>query len=82
MRFEVWSDDNEHPVTFEESGPREAAIAWADGEDSRGDYAIVGGRRDPVVSVRAPDGTVTRWHVEGEAVPSYWARPVREAVSP
>ena len=73
MKFEVWSDDNEHPITFDEPGPREAAEAWADGEDSGHDYAIASGRRDPVVSVRAPDGSLSRWTIEAEAVPVYRA---------
>ena len=51
-----------------------AAEKWAEREDSESaEYSIVGGRETPVVNVRGPDGSVTRWIISGEAVPKYYA---------
>lgn len=54
----------------------EAAENYAERYDRDGDYTIAGtgsGR----VWVKGPDGTVTRWEVHGESVPTYYARAAR-----
>ena len=57
----------------------EAVTEWADQYDVRtAEYPIVGGRDEPTVHARAPDGTVTRWQVTGESVPHYSARELEE----
>lgn len=78
--FEVWcpeEDDGEiesHRRKIEAMDAEDAAEQWAEQEDwYSAEYAIVSGRSTPVVAVRAPDGTETRYRVRGEAVPAYYA---------
>jgi len=52
----------------------EAAEQYAKQSDEEGDYDIVGGS-PRVVTVVGTDGQELRFSVEGEAVPSYSARP-------
>lgn len=53
--------------------PETAAEKWADENDCNGDYTIIRGN-EAKISVRAADGTITRWIVTGESVPEYTAR--------
>lgn len=51
-----------------------AAEIWAELVDAHGaEYAIVGGRDEPIVCVEASDGELVRYQLYGESVPSYRA---------
>lgn len=65
-------------VRIYEPVPDRAAELWAAKDDARGDYGIVGGV-DTEVFVRTPGGTVTRWMLSGESVPTYSSMPWSEA---
>lgn len=55
---------------------------WAENYDSTSaEYAIVGGRDEPVVVVRAADGTLRKFRVRGEAQPMYFAEELPPAPS-
>ena len=62
---------------FAEGGPREAASEWAQWHDQHSaEYGIASGRDTEVCVYDERTGAVTTWAVRGEAVPTYWARPV------
>lgn len=63
---------------FSEGGPREAATAWAQWHDQHSaEYGIASGRETEVCVYDERTGAVSFWTVRGEAVPTYWARPVK-----
>jgi hypothetical protein len=69
------SEDRVRPISA--SDAEEAAELWArDYDSSSAEYDIVSGRDEPVVHVRAPDGTLTTWSLTGESEPVYIARAV------
>lgn len=74
----VWCpdyDECEHDAKqMSSADPATAAEEWAEREDwMSAEYQIVGGQDAPIVYVRSPDGTVTRFRVTGESVPVYQA---------
>jgi hypothetical protein len=78
--FLVWRPDDqeteEDARTFHARDAEEAAERWAEEDDqASADYAIVGGSSADL-TVRGPDGALTRWTVTGEAVPEYHAREI------
>jgi hypothetical protein len=81
--YHVWCPDYGHKGP-EDGAPihgaydaREAAETWAARYDRySAAYSIVGGS-EAVVCVKAPDGSVTRWTVYDESVPSYRATEVK-----
>lgn len=76
----AWQDGDEEVAVRArdaESDAESAAERWAEDFDESTDFesGIACNHRSAVVSVRGPDGQVTRWKVEGEMVPSYSAKP-------
>lgn len=77
--YRIWREDEREDDGDDVlcTNPQDAVGLWAEDSDQQSaEYSIVGGRDVPVVHVRAPDGTVTRWRVRGEAVPHYYATQV------
>jgi hypothetical protein len=77
VKFKVWCPDTggteDDARSVEAISATGAAEEWAAEDDWRSaEYAIVGGT-PAVVMVRAPDGQLTEWRVEGQALPSYVA---------
>lgn len=72
-----WRDGDQVRARHQET----AASKWADEYDSGGDYDIVAGRYQPIVSVRREDGGDVKWfRLYGEAVAHYYATEVEEEV--
>ena len=77
--YTIWTEDSgpEDGRAQEAYSAEEAVEAWAERDDvSSTDYSIVGGC-SAIVNVRCPDGTVMRFIVCGEAVPTYSAASVK-----
>lgn len=81
--FRVWcpelGDTEEEADRIEAASAEDAAERWAinwDDSDTRKD--IAGEGKSYEVSVRGPDGALTRWEVQGEYTASYWAEQVLE----
>jgi hypothetical protein len=75
--FHVWDEDagEENSRAVRATAAEHAAERWAEDDDLRSaEYAICSGRSEPTVFVRDADGTVTKYVVSGESVPSYSAR--------
>ena len=77
----VWCDSDGETeadaVEVRATDAEDAAESMAETQDAdSAEYSIVGGQ-DATFTVKAPGGTVTRWTVSGESVPSYSAREVK-----
>ena len=73
--YMVWNEsesDEENARKIHAVDAEDAAERWADEYDSAGDYTIVGGSEENV-SVRSPDGKLTKFRVSGETVAKYSA---------
>lgn len=81
--FEVakpWRDqvaDHEWLQVYARSA-EDAAVTFAETSDAEGDYTIIR-NREGEVWVRDPAGEVTKWEIEAETVPQYYAREKRAA---
>ncbi len=68
------ADEDRHWKRVDAFDAQTAVGLWAENADhSSAEYAIVGGRDEPEVVVRSPDGTHRRFRVRGEAQPVYFA---------
>jgi hypothetical protein len=79
-RYVVWCLDDEETEndarTIEAYDAETAAETWAERDDYQSaEYRIVGGT-DVTVCVKDEEGTVLRFRLSGESVPSYTAREV------
>jgi len=79
--FLVWCPDmgaeREDAWEIEAYSAEAAAAQWAEEEDSySAEYSIVSGRETPVVYVAEGDGPAQAFRVNGEAVPTYYARAI------
>ena len=81
-RYAAWCPEQsteEDATTVEAHSAESAARAWARHYDEGDtDYDISSGNYEPVVHVRAPDGTLSRWEGSGEWDPIYSASEVAE----
>lgn len=83
--YAVWLEDDDPAVDthlVRATSPSDAAETWAERTDAHdpGPGSVISGT-SATVCVRAPDGTVTRWVVSGEAVPRYEAAQVPDGVA-
>ena len=82
--FRVWcpeQDEESDARSVSALDAESAAERWADENDHNMDYAIL--RGSPCeVSVRAPDGTLTRYEMTGESVPQYRAALIEDENAP
>ena len=81
-RYAAWCPEQsteEDATTVEAHSAESAARAWARHYDEGDtDFDIAERNIFPVVHVRAPDGTLSRWRVEGEWDPVYSASELDE----
>ncbi len=73
VTFERDKEDPEEWRTFRASSMVAAAEKFAEWYDRQGDYHIVGGTSADLVVAKMDGTEETRFTVEGETVPSYWA---------
>ena len=84
--YTVWSPENDETeddaATVEALDAEDAAATWGrlwdEGDWEYPEYHVASGNDEPIVHVRAPDGTLSRWRVEGEWDPIYSASEVDE----
>ncbi|WP_368928398.1 hypothetical protein [Mixta calida] len=80
--FLVWCPDmgaeRDDACEIEAYDAESAAKKWAEEEDcNSAEYTIVSGRETPVVCVAEGEGPAQEFSVSGEAVPTYYAHPIR-----
>jgi len=78
-RYTAWCETEGSAASVDAVDAEDAAMQWAalHDADGGGNY-IVDNCLFPVVHVRAPDGTLSRWRVEGEWDPIYSASEMDE----
>ena len=75
--WEVWEEDErrEDARTVRADDEEEAAEQFAEDDDcNSAEYRIVGGSPATVFVAKVDSEEITKWKVEGEAIPSYTAR--------
>jgi len=80
--YRVWAPDRDQDIDdcrkVKALDHEDAAKAWAERDDSHGDYAIVSGNPATVIVAEDVDGSEEfKYEVYGEAVPSYWTVAIR-----
>lgn len=73
--FRVWDEDPADARDVRASGPADAAEEWVGRRHADLDYCS-----EHEVWVRGSDGTVTRWRVRVENLPSFHAEPLAPVV--
>lgn len=77
----VWQAEDPRDDATQIAGhdAQDAAERWAERDDAKGDYCIVGGSDATVcVAPVAAEGPVLRFRVAGETVPKYYAEQLPE----
>ena len=75
--FQVWSltdgEDISDALPFRALDAEDASIEWARHHDEHTEDYIARQMDEPCVEVQSPDGTLSRWRVQGEYEPVYSA---------
>lgn len=64
------------------SDAQEAVEKWAERDDQKGDYSIIGSGGHGPVKVQSDDGTVKEFSISAESCPVYRAREIKPQAPP